>query len=470
MTAEAERAQRPTDPAQATSRHGVSMTMLAASLGFFIITLDVTVVTVALPDMGRQLHGGLASLQWVSAGYTTIFAALLLSAGALSDRYGASRMFSGGLALFTAASAASGLAPGVGLLIGARLVQGGAAALMLPATLAMIREAYPDVGQRTRAIAIWTAAGGAAMAAGPVIGGLLTTAVGWRAIFFVNLPVGLLCLLIAARGTRSPQRWAPFDWPGQATAVIAMAALTLAVIQGGQAGWGDPLVVAAFIVAAVMAAAFATVEFRVPNPVVPPEFFRSHLVSLCTLTGLALNFAFYGVVFVLSLFFQEIRGQGALEAGLMFLPTTALVTIVNLASGKLARQLGPRMPLITGQLILAGGLLLLLFVGTGTPIGEMLALVVPLGIGGGLSVPPLTAILLDGVDAERAGLASGVLNAGRQLGGALGVAIFGALLAGGGFVPGMRLSLLTGATLLVLTAILTLISLRPRTAVGAMER
>jgi MFS transporter, DHA2 family, methylenomycin A resistance protein len=242
-----------------------------------------------------------------------------------------------------------------------------------------------------------------------------------------------------------------------------MAALTLAVIQGGQGGWGSPLVVGAFVVAAVAATAFLAVEVRVAHPMIPPGFFRSRPVTVCTVTGLALNFAFYGVVFVLSLFFQQVRGQDALEAGLMFLPTTALVALANLAAGKLARRFGPRPPLITGQLILAGGLLILLIAGTGTPTGEILGLVVPLGIGGGLSVPPLTAALLDAVGAERAGLASGVLNAGRQLGGALGVAIMGVLLTSvGGFVPGMRVSLLAGAALLVLTTILTLAFLRPR--------
>jgi MFS transporter, DHA2 family, methylenomycin A resistance protein len=464
VASRAERApQRSTDTTGPTGRGAASMMLLAAGLGFFVITVDANVVVVALPQIGRQLHGGLSGLQWVSAGYTTIFAALLLSAGSLSDRYGASRMYFWGLALFTAASACSGLAPDVGALIGARLVQGGAAALLLPATLALVREAYPDAEKRTRAIAIWTACGGVAVAAGPVIGGLLTTAAGWRWIFFVNLPIGLAGLVIVRLVPVSPARWAPFDWPGQATVVIAMAALTLAVIQGGKNGWGFPLVIGAFIAAAVAAAAFVTAESRVAHPVLPPGFFRSRPVTACTLTGLSLNFAFYGAVFVLSLFFQQIRGQGALTAGLMFLPTTALVTIANLAAGKMTRRFGARLPLAAGQLILAAGLLVLLVVGRGTPAGEILGLVVPLGIGGGLSVPPLTAALLDAVAAARAGLASGVLNAGRQLGGALGVAIFGVLLTGG-FVMGMRICLVVGAALLILTTILSLAFLRPQTA------
>jgi DHA2 family methylenomycin A resistance protein-like MFS transporter len=349
------------------------------------------------------------------------------------------------------------------VLTGARLVQGGAAALLLPATLALVREAYPDAEKRTRAIAIWTAAGGVAVAAGPVIGGLLTTTASWRWIFFVNLPIGLAGLVVVRLVPASPARPASFDWPGQVTAVIAMAALTLAVIQGGRSGWGSPLVIGAFVLAVVAVAAFVAAESRVAHPVLPSGFFRSRPVTACTLTGLSLNFAFYGVVFVLSLFFQAIRGQGALTAGLMFLPTTALVTIANLAAGKVARRFGPRLPLIAGQLILAAGLLVLLLVGTGTPTGEILGLVVPLGIGGGLSVPPITAALLDAVDAARAGLASGVLNAGRQLGGALGVAIFGVLLTGG-FVTGMRISLAAGAALLVLTTILCLAFLRPQIA------
>lgn len=442
----------PTAPHRTAQR----MALAGACLGFFVITLDTNIVVVALPVMGDQLHAGISGLQWVSAGYTMIFSALLLSAGTLSDRYGASRVYLWGLALFGTASAACGLAPGIGVLVGARIVAGAAAALLMPATLALVREIYPDATERASAIAIWTATGGAAVAAGPLAGGVLTTALGWRSIFFVNVPIVVAGLVVAARAHRSTPRQAPFDWTGQVTVVTAIAALALAVIEGGSIGFGTPLVVGAFAVVVVAGAAFVVAESRTRHPMVPPTLFRSRPVTCCTLAGITLNVAFYGVVFILSLFFQQVRGESALTAGLMFLPTTALVTLVNLLAGRLTKRFGARPPLLAGQLILAAGLLILLVVTTHTSTLLLLVLVVPLGVGGGLAVPPLTTAMLDAVDADHGGLASGVLNAGRQVGSTLGVAIFGVLLAGAaGFTTGMHLALILGALLLLATTILT---------------
>lgn len=433
------------------------LTLGAALLGFFLITLDASVVTVALPSIGAGLHGGLSALQWVVDGYTLAFAALMLSTGALSDRIGAGRAFAGGVAVFTLASVACGLAPGMAVLIGSRVAQGVAASVVLPSSLALVRQAFPDAAKRARAISLWAAGGSTAVALGPVAGGALTTAWSWRGIFFINLPVGLIALLMLSRTPRSERRPAPLDVAGQLTAVVALASLTFAVIEGGRAG------LAALALALAAAAAFFVIEARHPHPVVPLSLFRNATVSVSIAAGSAFSFAFYGMIFVLSLFFQQLRGQSALTAGLMFVPMTALISVVNVLSGKVTNRYGPRLPMIAGQLLMVAGLLVLLPVGTRTPAVLLALAMIPLGLGGALAVPPLTAATLDAVPAERAGLAAGVLNAGRQIAGGLSVAVFGTLVADRAhFLSGMRTSLLIAAALLVATTVATVLGLRPR--------
>ncbi|WP_073497518.1 MFS transporter [Actinacidiphila paucisporea] len=434
-------------------------TLAAALLGFFLITLDASVVNVALPAIGGDLHGGLSALQWVVDGYTLAFAALMLSTGALSDRIGAGRAFTGGVAVFAAASLACGAAPGLGVLISARVVQGVAAAVVLPSSLALVRQAYPDAARRARAISLWAVGGSSAVALGPVAGGALTTAWNWRGIFLVNLPFAVVALLLTSRTGPAERRRAPLDVPGQLTAVLALAALTFAVVEGGGAGW------AAAGVAVVASAAFFAIESRHPHPVVPLGLFRNPVVTVSIAAGSALSVGFFGMFFVLGLFFQEVRGQSALTAGLMFLPMTVLISTVNVISGRLSNRYGPRLPMIAGQLLMAAGLLLLLPVGAGTPAALLACAMIPLGLGGALAVPPLTAAAMGAVPADRAGLAAGVLNAGRQVAGALSVALFGSLVADKAhFMTGMRLSLLIAAALVCLTALATAVALRPQRA------
>ncbi|CAG7634133.1 MFS transporter [Actinacidiphila bryophytorum] len=459
LTARAGRPSPTRDDAAAAVPPPVSAgrTLAAALLGFFLITLDASVVNVALPAVGSDLHGGLSALQWVVDGYTLAFAALMLSTGALSDRIGAGRAFAWGVAVFAAASLACGAAPGLGVLIAARVLQGAAAAVVLPSSLALVRQAYPDAARRARAISLWAVGGSSAIALGPVAGGALTTAWNWRGIFLVNLPFAVLALLLPARSAaRSERRRAPLDAPGQLTAVVALAALTFAVVEGGSAGW------AAAGVAAVATAAFFLIESRHPHPVVPLGLFRNRVVAVSIAAGSALSVGFFGMFFVLGLFFQEVRGQSALTAGLMFLPMTLLISTVNVISGRLTTRYGPRLPMLAGQLLMAAGLLLLLPVGAATPVALLAAAMVPLGVGGALAVPPLTAAAMGAVPAERAGLAAGVLNAGRQVAGGLSVALFGSLVADQAhFLTGMRRSLLIAAALVTLTALATALALRP---------
>ncbi|SCF67976.1 MFS transporter [Streptomyces sp. Ncost-T10-10d] len=425
-----------------------ALSLVASLLGFALIMLDASVVNVALPSMGSDLGGGMAGLQWVVDAYTIAFAALLLSTGAFSDRIGATRAYTAGIALFTLASVACGLAPNLPALIGFRVVQGIAAAVVLPTTLALVRQAYADPAQRGRAVSLWAAGGTTAAALGPVAGGALTTAWDWRAIFFINLPVGLIALALTFRAPRSARRPAPLDLPGQLTAVLALAALAFAMIEHGT------LALVALGVAVLSLAAFLRIESRHPHPVVPLGLFRNRTVAMAVTAGSALSVAFYGMIFVFSLFFQQVRDQSALAAGLMFLPMTGLLVVVNVLSGRLANRHGPRLPMLTGQLLAVGGLLLLQLVDTDTSLVLTSMLLVPLALGAGLALPPLTAAMMEAVPTDRAGVAAGVLNAARQVSGGLGVAAFGALVATG-FEDGLRTSLAISAALLTLTALAT---------------
>jgi DHA2 family methylenomycin A resistance protein-like MFS transporter len=432
-------------------------TLFAALLGFVMIAMDASAVNVALPAVGRGLGGSTAGLQWIVDAYTLMLAALLLSAGAFSDRLGASRLYVGGAAAFTLASAACGLAPSLGFLIGARLVQGCAAALMLPSSLALVRQAFPDGAARARAIARWTMAGAAATAVGPVLGGALTSSVSWRSIFFLNLPVGLVVLAAMRRTGRSARRPAPLDLPGQLTAILGLGALTYGVISGGASGFGRPQAWASVLLALVSFGVFGAVEHRAKEPMLPLGLLRDRVVAVCLAIGFVVNAAYYGLIFVFGLFAQNILGRSAVGAGLVLMPMAVLCTITNLLSARAAARWGARTPVLAGQLACAAGLLVLVLVDGHTSALELSLLLLPLASGLGFAVPSLTAMMLGGIAPERAGLAGGVLNSFRQTGGALAVASFGALVAQpGGFVTGLHISLLISVVLLAATTLATL--------------
>ncbi|WP_405659599.1 MFS transporter [Streptomyces sp. RK9] len=449
----------PTEPAAPTRPERPALALVAALLGFTVITVDVSAVNIALPGIRADLHGGMTGLQWVVDAYTLMFAALMISAGALADRAGARRAYAWGTALFALASLACALAPGIGWLIAARVAQGAAAAVVMPASLALIRQAYDDPRRRARAIALWTVGGSVAMAAGPVLGGVLSETVGWRAVFLLNLPVGALVLLLLARVAPSPRRPSPLDLPGQLAAVLALAGLAYAVIEGGHAGWTHPAVLAAVAVTVAAGFAFHAAEKRHRAPMVPLPLLRRREVGVSLAVGFAVNAGFYGVVFLLGLYCQELLGMSGIATGLMFVPLAALITSTNLMSAPLADRVGRRAVIVTGQLVLAIAMFALLPLAADTPLWLVLLLLAPTGIGGALAVPALTALLLDAVPGHRAGTASGLLNSLRQTGGALSVALFGALIGGGdggsGFaVAGMRQGLVVvGVTLLVTAAL-----------------
>ena len=444
---------RPDDvPGAAATTPGAGFALGAALLGFFVVTLDALIVSVALPSIGRELGGGITGLQWVVDGYTLMLAALLLSAGSISDRIGAKRAFGVGMLVFLATSMACGLAPDLPLLVAARFVQGSGAAVMMPATLALIREAYPDATARTRALAFWSVGGSVGAAAGPLLGGALA-AWDWRWIFFINIPVGAVALALLARVQPSPRRRVPFDLIGQLTAVLALGGLTYALIEGGRRGFASAPVLTALIVAPVSLALFLTDQARSAHPMMPLDLFASRRVVAGLVAGFALNVGFYGAAFVFSLYFQTFRGQSALATGLLFLPMTAQTAAVSFASAAATRKFGARPTMVTGQLIMATGLLILCLVPPDTSVWLVSVLLIPIAFGGVFAVPAMTGLILAAVPPDRAGLASGVLNAFRQVGGALAVAVYGVLVSGSSFITGLRAGLIGAGVLLGTTAL-----------------
>lgn len=421
------------------------MTLVGISIGYLLVILDATAVNVALPLVHRDLGGGVSALQWVVDGYALVLAAFLLGAGAIGDRVGARRVFVSGLTLFAAASAACGAAPSLGALVAARVVQGLGAAMLVPSSLALLRATHPDERARARALSVWGGIGGIGAVGGPLLGGALASSVGWRLVFLVNVPVAALGYALI-RGhvpvATSRDRRVGFDPPAQALAVTATASLTFALIEAGPRGWGDPLVLGGLAVAGLALAAFVAVERRVRAPMLPLSLFRRPAFGAATFVGLLINFGLYGQLFVLNLAFQQARGDDALHAGLAIAPEAAAAALgTALIGGALGRR-GPRMPMIFGLTLGAAGFLALAVAGIDAPYGALLPGLLAVGYGMGTTMPAATAAVVTAAGAERAGAGAGALNAARQLGGAIGVALLGTIAGASGVGSGLRSALL----------------------------
>jgi DHA2 family methylenomycin A resistance protein-like MFS transporter len=305
-----------------------------------------------------------------------------------------------------------------------------------PTSLALIREAFEDAQERTKAIALWAVGGSVAAAAGPLLGGLLVQA-DWRLIFFINVPVGAAALAALTRTAESPRRKARFDIPGQIAAVLALGALTYGCIEGGRMGFGAVPVVAAFIVAGVAFVTFLTVQARSSHPMVPLALFRYRPVAITLTVAFITMAAFYGTVFLQSLYFQQQRGHSALVTGVLFLPMTAFVAVISYLAPRISNRVGRLVPIVVGQVSMAGGLITLALLPANAPVLLVATIMVFIGGGGGLTVPPIASIVFDNAPRQLAGTASGVLNTFRQMGGSLGVAVFGAVVnASGHFASG----------------------------------
>jgi MFS transporter, DHA2 family, methylenomycin A resistance protein len=354
------------------------------------------------------------------------------------------------------ASMACGAVSSLGWLVAARCVQGAAAAVIMPASLALISQAYADTVRRGRAVAMWALGGSVASTSGPLLGGLLTL-VDWRLIFLVNVPVGALALVLLRRTAPSPRRSVPFDWVGQTTAVVAMAVLTSAAIRAGSAGPTDATVLAGFLLALLSGAAFVSAQARVRHPMVPLTLFGSRTFRIALAVGFAFMVGYYGLPFVASLYLQSTRGLTSFQTGLVFLPMMLIGLALTPFSAQVVERVGSRAPVCIGLLAMTFGLAAFALLPATTPLWVLSSVMVLVGIGGPLTMPPMTAVLLNHVPAQVTGVASAVFNTSRQLGGALAVAVFGALLANSAsLMDGQRRSLLLAAAVLLTTAIASL--------------
>lgn len=432
-------------------RGGAGWTQAAASIGFALVQLDVTVVNVALPRLGTDLGAGMAGLQWIVDGYALVLSVMLLIGGFLGDRFGARRVYLGGLAAFAVASALCGIAPNVVSLVVARALQGIGAAVMLPCSLSLLNHATQhDPPLRLRAVGWWTAAGSIGLAAGPLLGGVLLALASWRVIFLVNLPICAAAALLLARTPETPrtdegQGLDPF---GQVLAILALGGLTGAVIEAHPLGLAHPAVLGLLGLAFVATPLFITVEARAPAPLMPLTLFRSATFSTAVAYGAVANVTYYGILFVLSLYLQRVLGFGGAAIGLAYLPLTAAFIAVNLGNARMVRTFGARACMVIGYLVDAGGFAFLLLLGPHSSYWTALPafLLMPLGMGTG--IPAMIGAMLGSVDHARSGVAAAVTNAGRQAGGAMGVAIYGSL-AGSDLLGGLHAAALVSVCLLL---------------------
>ena len=446
----------------------VAVPVAATSLGFAVVQLDVTIVNVALPRIGANLAASVASLQWVVDAYTLAFAVLLLSAGALSDRLGARSAFAAGFAIFGLASLMCGVAPDAGLLIAARALQGIGAALLVPSSLALLDAAcHGDAALRARAVGLWTAAGGVSIAAGPIAGGALLAWTGWQAIFLVNVPICAAGVLLAFRWLPpAPREHAMrrLDPAGQVLAIVALTAFVGSIIEAPSPLVDGHIVVLGFIAAALAAIAFCGVEAHMRAPMLPPALFRLPGFAATLLFGVAVNLTYYGIVFVLSLYLQHALGYSASEAGLAYLPLTGTFVVSNVASAAVAARWSSRVAMVAGALVGAAGFALLAGLDSASSYVAMLPAFALIPLGMGLAVPAMTTVMLSSATRQTAGTASGALNTARQVGGAVGVALFGARVGAGGerIVAGLHETAWLSALVLVLAAIVAWYGVRQR--------
>ncbi|HET9213763.1 MAG TPA: MFS transporter [Gaiellaceae bacterium] len=406
-------------------------TLGALAFALFMIMLDNTVVNVALPSIQRDLAIGLSELEWTVNAYALTFAVLMLTGGKLADFFGRRRVFLIGLVVFTLASLACGLATTGGTLIGARMLQGVGAAIMLPATLSIISATFPP-HQRGMAIGIWAGVSAMALAIGPLIGGLITEHIDWSWIFFVNVPIGVLGFVVSvlvvgeSRDTSAEQR---LDLPGLVASAVALFALTFALIEANAYGWGDPVIVGLFALSAVALAVFVWLELHQRSPMLDLSLFRSSTFAGANVVALLVTLAMFGVFFFMSIYMQNVLGYSATRTGAVFLPMTILIILIAPAAGKFSDRVGSRWLMTAGMLCLTASLVVFSRLGLDSTFWDILPGLVVGGFGMALVMTPMTAAALGSVPVAKSGVGSGVLNTFRQLGGALGIAVMGAIVA-----------------------------------------
>jgi EmrB/QacA subfamily drug resistance transporter len=468
-------------------------TLAAVAFGLFMIMLDNTVVNVALPSIQRDLEVGLSELEWIVTGYALTFAALMLIGGKVADAYGRRLIFVVGIAVFTLASLWCGLATSGDMLITARVVQGAGAALMNPATLSIIAATFPP-RERGMAIGIWAGVSALALAIGPLVGGLITEHLDWSWIFFVNIPVGILgiavsFLFIDESRDETHER---LDLPGLATSALGLFAVTYALIEANTYGWTSTRILGAFVVAAVALVAFVLLERHQRAPMLPLGLFKNRTYVGANSVVLLVALAMFGVFFFVSLYMQQVLGYSAVETGAAFLPMTVLIILVAPIAGKLSDRIGSRSLMTTGMVLIAVQLLYFSTLSQDSTFWGLLPAFLVGGVGMAMTMTPSAAAATRSVPVDKSGVGAAVLNAARQVGGAMGIAIMGAIVAGeasgarppvgevlteaqeaafkAAFMDGFQSALLVAAAIALVGAIVSFVLVRPHEREEPAER
>lgn len=414
----------------AENRKTKLFTLGATCFGLFMVMLDNTVVNLALPTIQHKLGSGVSGLQWIVDAFILLLAALMLTGGTLGDLYGRKRIFMIGVVIFTGGSLFCALAPSAHVLIAGRVVQGIGAAIMMPSTLAILTNTFPDPKERAQAIGMWAAVSGIALAIGPVVGGVMVDSFGWQSIFYLNVPIGVIAFVVAlfvVRESKNPEGRG-LDLVGQALAVIGLGSLTFAFIEAHNYGWTSALILSLFAVAAVTFTAFGLWERRAKTPVLQLDFFRNITFTGANLVGLLLSFGFFGILLFMALFMQNVQGYSPLQAGVRQLVSTLAIMIFAIISGRIAGRVGARVPITVGMVILGAGVLSFLSVHATTPYSHYWWVLAIIGTGTGLVMSPITTAVMSTVPGARAGMASATTNTMRQVGGAFGIAVLGSVV------------------------------------------
>jgi EmrB/QacA subfamily drug resistance transporter len=401
-------------------------------MSLFIVGLDNTIVNLALPSIQRDLHSPLSGLQWTIDAYTLVLASVLMLSGSTADRVGRKRTFQLGLVLFSTGSLLCSLAPNTGSLVAFRMLQAIGGSMLNPVAMSIITNTFTEPKERAQAIGVWGAVIGLSMALGPVVGGALVDSIGWRSIFWLNVPVGVLAVVLTALFV--PESKAPsaraFDPVGQALVMVVLATLTYGIIEGPDHGWASPLITGCFAAAVVAGTIFVRYEQRRPEPLLDMRFFRSVPFAGATVTAVCGFSALAGFLFLNALYLQDARGFTPLHAGLLTLPMAAATAVLSPLSGRIVGHRGPRLPLVVaGAGIATCGLLLSSLSGS-TPIWYLLMTYVVFGIGFGMLNAPITNAAVSGMPRSRAGVAAAIASTSRQVGASLGVAVLGSVVTG----------------------------------------
>jgi len=406
------------------------LTLLATSVGLFMIYLDATIVNVALPDIQQEFDAGEQGLQWVVAAYSLTMGMFIMSAATLSDQKGRRKAFVGGMVLFATASALCGAAPSLGILNVGRGLQGVGAATVNVASLALVSAAFPNPTNKAKAIGVWTGIASVGLAIGPTLGGVLTETIGWRSIFFVNViigAVGVVLVLAVVEESRDPTPRS-LDPPGQVLFIVAVGTLTYALIEGPHTGWRSPLILGLLATAAVLVVVFVLVELRSADPMMDVRVFRDHVYTTAIITLFAVLFSIYGLMLVLTQYLQNVRDYSPERAGVVLLAFTGPMIVLSPVAGAMAAKDGGRRPTLVGVTSLILGLLVIFF-GIGRPLILIVIGLLLVSVAAGLSLSPTTNVAMSSIPPDRAGMASGIMSAQRALGSTAGFAIMGSVLA-----------------------------------------